>query len=58
MSGGVVSLRQARKQRARARKRADGDASAALHGRSKPERDLQRARAQKARDDLDGHRRE
>ncbi|MBC7156790.1 MAG: DUF4169 family protein, partial [Rhodobacteraceae bacterium] len=51
---GVVNLRQARKDRARAARRAEGDANAAKFGRPKAERELARARAEKAARDLDG----
>ncbi len=58
MTGGVVNLRTARKQRARARKRADGDASAAKHGRSGAERRAEAQRVQAEKRHLDGHKRE
>ena len=58
MTGGVVNLRTACKQRARARKRAAGDASAAKHGRSKAERRVEEQRAQAEKRHLDGHKRE
>lgn len=51
-----INLRQARKDRERARKRAAGDANAAKFGRSKGEVSLADARARKARRDLDAHR--
>ncbi|MCB1397511.1 MAG: DUF4169 family protein [Rhodobacter sp.] len=54
----VINLRTRRKQAARAAARKDGDANAARHGVSKPERSLAQARAEKAARDLDGHRRE
>ena len=53
-----VNLREARKARERAAARAQGDANAAKFGRSKAERDLEAARAEKARNALDAHRRE
>ncbi len=58
MSGGVINLRTARKQRARVQKRAAGDANAARNGRSKAERAAEAARAAAERRHLDGHKRE
>ena len=55
---GVVNLRTARKQAARKAARAQGDANAAKFGRSKAEKTLTGARAEKAARDLDGHLRE
>jgi len=52
-----VNLNRFRKQKARAEKRARGDENAALGGLSKAEKALARARADKARRDLDGHER-
>ncbi|MFN4201990.1 MAG: DUF4169 family protein [Tabrizicola sp.] len=56
--GEVVNLRTARKQAARKAARAEADANAAMHGRTEAERALQKARADKAARDHDGHRRE
>ena len=53
-----VNLNRFRKQKAREDKRRAGDENAAKHGRSKSERALDAARAEKARRDLDGHRQE
>lgn len=53
-----VNLREARKARDRAAVRAQGDANAAKFGRTRAERDLEAARAEKARTGLDAHRRE
>jgi hypothetical protein len=53
-----VNLRQARKLRDRAKKRAQADANAALHGRSKSQRAKESAQATRLRDHLDAHRRE
>lgn len=53
-----VNLNRFRKEKARAEKRRAGDENAAKHGRSKAERALDLARAEKARRDLDGHRQE
>ena len=55
MTGKVVSLSRARKDRARAARRAEADANAARHGRTKAERDAEAARAEAARRMLDGH---
>jgi hypothetical protein len=56
--GEVVNLRTAKKQAARKAARSAADANAAKHGRTKVERDLQKARAEKAARELDGHKRE
>lgn len=56
--GEVVNLRQAKKQAARKAARSVADANAAKHGRTKTERDLEKARADKAARALDGHKRE
>lgn len=56
--GDLINLRQARKARTRAEKRAAGDENAARSGRTKAERALERAEADKARAALDAHRRE
>ncbi|WP_418593979.1 DUF4169 family protein [Ponticoccus sp. (in: a-proteobacteria)] len=53
-----VNLNRFRKEKARAEKRRAGDENAAKHGRSKAERALDAARAEKARRDLDGQRQE
>ena len=55
---GITNLNKFRKQKARAEKRAQGDANAAKFGRTKAERDLESARKEKDRRDLDGHKRE
>ncbi|WP_417719183.1 DUF4169 family protein [Salipiger sp.] len=54
----VVNLNRFRKDRARAEKRETGDRNAVLHGRSKADKDLDKARAEKAARDLDGHTRD
>ena len=54
----VVNLRQAKKQAARKAARSVADANAAKHGRTKADRELEKARAQKAAQALDGHKRE
>lgn len=54
----IVNLRQARKTALRAKKRAEGTENAAKSGRSKALKSLEAARADKARADLEAHRRE
>lgn len=54
----IINLRQAKKQAARKAAKAQGDANAARFGRSKADKDLDRARADKAARDLDGHKRD
>ena len=54
----LINLRRARKTRDRARKKAEADANAARHGRSKAERTLTDAQQAKARTDLDAHKRD
>lgn len=54
----IVNLRAARKQAARKAARAEADANAARFGRSGSQKELDRAQADKAARDLDGHRRE
>ncbi len=56
--GEVINLNRLRKQKARAERRAAAGASAAKHGRSKAERQLQEARAEKAARDLEANRRD
>ena len=58
MNGQVVNLRQARKSRARREKRADADASAARHGRTRTEAAREEDAARKAARHLDGHERQ
>ncbi|MBM2577959.1 DUF4169 family protein [Jannaschia sp. Os4] len=58
MTGKVVNLRAVRKDRARADRRAEGDANAARHGRSRAQKaaeDADRARVER---NLDQHERE
>ncbi|MFT7595901.1 MAG: hypothetical protein ACI8R4_003233 [Paracoccaceae bacterium] len=50
-----VNLNRFRKQKARADKTARATENVARSGRSKVEKQLERARADKARRDLDGH---
>jgi hypothetical protein len=52
----VVNLRRAAKARARADKSAKAATNAALHGRTKAQREAEEAAAAKARRDQDGHR--
>ncbi len=54
----IVNLRAARKAKERSQARAKGDENAAKFGRTKSEKDLEKARAEKAKHDLDGHVRE
>ena len=54
----IVNLRTARKAKEREKSRATGDENAAKFGRTKAEKNLEKARAEKARRDLDGHARE
>lgn len=54
----VVNLNQARKAKARAEKRARADENAVKFGRTKSEKKIEKAEADKAKRDLDGHKRE
>lgn len=54
MTGSVVNLNRARKARDRAEEKAQADANAVRHGRTKAERMLEAARAEKAKRALDG----
>lgn len=54
----VVNLRTVKKQVARKAARATGDANAAKHGRTKTERELEKARAERAARALDAHKRD
>ena len=54
----VINLRTRRKQAARDETRAKSAASAAKHGVSKAQTRLEAARADKARRDLDAHKRD
>lgn len=54
----VTNLNQIRKQKARADKRAEADANAAKFGRTKAQKALEQAQADKARQELDRHRRD
>lgn len=50
----VTNLNQFRKAKAREDKRAKADANAVKFGRTKAQKDLEKARAEKAKRDLDG----
>ena len=54
MTGSVTNLNKARKARDRAAEKAQADANALKHGRSKAERLLEAAREEKARRAIDG----
>jgi phage protein D len=54
MTGSVTNLNKARKARDRAAEKAQADANAVKHGRTKAERLIEAARAEKARRALDG----
>jgi hypothetical protein len=54
----LINLRAVRKTKDREAARAKGDENAVKFGRSKAEKDLEKARAEKARCDLDGLKRE
>ncbi len=54
----IINLRAARKAKDRAKARAQGEENAVKFGRTKAEKDLENARADKARRDLDGMKRE
>ncbi len=54
----IVNLRAVKKQAARKAARTRADTNAAKHGRTKAERDLEKARAEKAAKALDAHRRD
>ncbi|AKI01310.1 protein of unknown function (DUF4169) [Hoeflea sp. IMCC20628] len=58
MSGDVVNLRMARKRRDRTAKEADAERNRFEHGRSKAERELARARNDKATREHEASRRE
>ena len=54
----LVNLNKARKARTRQEKRRQADENAVKFGRSKARKSLEEARADKARRDLDSHRRD
>ena len=53
-----VNLGRYRKEKARAERKARADENAVRFGRTKAERDLEKARAEKAEADLDSHRKD
>jgi hypothetical protein len=55
MSEGPVNLNRYRKEKAKAEDKARADANAVKHGRTKAERLLEAAKAEKARAMLDRH---
>ena len=58
MSEGPVNLNRVRKQRVRAAAKARADENAARFGRTKAQKALEQAEAEKARATLDQHRRD
>ncbi len=54
----VINLARVKKQAARKAARAAADGNAAKFGRTKAERELEKAQAEKANRELDAHRRE
>lgn len=54
----IINLRAARKAKDREQARAKGDENAVKFGRTKAEKDLEKAQAEKTKRDLDGHARE
>ncbi|NPD13634.1 DUF4169 family protein [Xinfangfangia sp. D13-10-4-6] len=54
----IVNLNRLRKERTRQEKRLQADANAARFGQTKAERDLGKARIDKATQKLDAHKRE
>ena len=54
----IVNLRQVRKQKARAERGKDAEANRALFGRTRNEKDRERAERAATKDFLDGHRRQ
>jgi hypothetical protein len=53
-----VNLNRVRKEKARAAKKARADENAVKFGRTKPEKELEKARVEQARKALDAHRKE
>ncbi len=54
----ITNLNRFRKEKARAEKRARAEANAAKYGRSKAQKELEQARAEKSARLLDAHRRD
>lgn len=55
--GEVINLNKVRKAREKAAATADASGNRAKHGRTKAERDLEKARSEKAEAHLNGHQR-
>jgi hypothetical protein len=53
----IINLRAVKKARSKTEARAQADANAAKFGRTKAERNLEQARANKARQTIDAHKR-
>ena len=53
-----INLNRARKARQRLKKRAQADGNAVKFGLTKAEKSIEKARAEKARADLDAHKRD
>lgn len=53
-----VNLNRYRKEKARAERRARANENAIRHGRTKAEKELEQARAEKAQRDIDQHKRD
>ena len=58
MTNDIVNLRQFRKAKARAEKDAKAEENRVKFGRSKAEKQLEKAEKERARRDLDGHKRD
>ncbi len=58
MTAKLINLRQKRKQSEREKKRKAAEQNAALHGRTKAEKNRQKAQALSAARALDGHKRD
>ncbi|PLX36445.1 MAG: DUF4169 domain-containing protein [Hyphomicrobiales bacterium] len=58
MGAEIVNLRQARKKKARTEREAEAAANRTRFGRTKAEKSLTKARDDKARRDIDAHRRD
>jgi hypothetical protein len=54
----IINMRQARKDKARAEKQAAAKTNRAAHGRTKADKKLKEAKAEKADRDLDAHKRD
>jgi hypothetical protein len=58
MTNDIVNLRQFRKSKARAERDAKAEQNRVKFGRTKAEKKLQKAEKEKARQQLDGHKRD